>query len=168
MTTPLIMGNIGAPYGVQGWVKINSFTNPQENLFSYPWLLERAGKWLPVKLEMFRAHSGGFVAKLVDVADRDQAALLTNCKIGVERDHLPELDADEEEFYWNDILGLRVFNQDNIDLGNVVDIFATGANDVLVIRGENGEHLIPLVFTEFVVKIDLAAQRMDVHWDPEF
>jgi 16S rRNA processing protein RimM len=167
-STPIVVGSIGAPYGVRGWVKINSFTQPSENLFAYPWLLERSGVWQAVQLDEFRDHAGGFVAKLATVEDRDQAALLTNCKIGEERGELPDLS--EDEFYWEDIIGLHVFNQDNVELGTVAEIFATGANDVLVVRGhgaQKSEHLIPLVFDKFVVKVDLEAHRLDVYWDLE-
>ena len=161
----VVMGSIGAPYGVQGWVKINSFADPKENIFDYPWALQKAGAWQPVQVEQFRAHAGGYVAKLADIADRDQAALITNCKIGVAREELPDLAADQ--YYWNDLIGLRVCNQDDVELGEVVEIFATGANDVLVIRGQDKDHLVPLVFDDYVLQVDLDALQMRVQWDPE-
>lgn len=165
MDTLVVMGSIGAPYGVQGWVKINSFAEPKENLFHYSWQVERSGEWQMVEVQQYRAHAGGFVAKLVQIADRDQAALFTNCKIGVQREELPELTADQ--YYWADLVGMQVFTHANVILGTVVDILETGANDVLVIEGEK-EHLVPLVIGDYVKEVDLDAKRMIVEWDPEF
>lgn len=165
MSEPVVVGSIGAPYGVRGWVKINSFTDPKDNLFSYPWLLQKANAWQPVKIEEFRPHAGGFVARLADIFDRDQAALITNLKIAVEREALPDLE--DDEYYWTDCHGLLVYNQDQVCLGKIVDIFATGANDVIVVKGDKGEYLIPFVLDSYVEDIDFDAQTMKVRWDLE-
>lgn len=112
--------------------------------------------------------SGGtFIAKLAHIADRDQAALITNAKLAVQRADLPDL---EDETYWTDMMGLSVYNQDQVLLGVVTDIFATGANDVLVVTdAQTGkEHLIPCVLEDFVLSVDLDAKRIQVQWDPEF
>ncbi len=164
-TDQIVVGKIGAPYGVRGWVKLHSFTEPAENLFSYPLLLSTKGGWQTIKIEQFKAHADTFVAKVVGIEDRDQAALLTNAEVAVQRADLPS--PESGEYYWADLIGLNVYNQDNVCLGQVVDFFATGANDVIVIRGEHGEHLLPYVLDEFIVSIDLDKQRMDVHWELE-
>jgi 16S rRNA processing protein RimM len=162
----VVVGKIGAPYGVRGWVKVHSFTEPGDNLFGYPLLMqEHSVTWRPLQIEEFKVHGDGFVAKLAGVEDRDQAALITNAEIAVLRENLPELDS--EEFYWNDLIGLTVINQDNIELGNIEDYFETGANDVIVVKGENGSHLIPFVPDMYVLDIDLSTKQMRVQWDPE-
>lgn len=165
--TPVIVGSIGAPHGVRGWVRINSYTEPSDNLFSYPLLLE-SGKnnWQPIAIEQVQPHGKGFVAKLEKIEDRDQAALITNLKLGVQRSDFPELEADEH--YWADILGLTVFNQDGVQLGKVVDFFTTGANDVIVVRDAEQEHLIPYVPDMYVVDVNIADGTMQVRWDLEF
>lgn len=166
MDNLVVVGKIGAPYGVRGWVKIHSFTEPSDNLFGYPLLLqEHSISWRALEIEEFKVHGDGFVAKLVGVEDRDQAALITNTEIAVLRENLPELD--NEEFYWADLIGLTVFNQDNIELGKIEDYFETGANDVIVVQGENRSHLIPFVPDMYVLDIDLSAKQMRVQWDPE-
>lgn len=160
------MGKVGAPYGVQGWVKIHSFTAPKSNLFSYPLLLESSRDWLDITIERFRPHGDGFVAKFVDINDRDQAALITNANLAVTRDSLPELDT--EQYYLTDLIGLTVYNSENIELGKVVDFFETGANEVIVVRGDKKEHLIPFVLDMYVLDIDLSTKQMRVQWDAEF
>lgn len=162
----VVVGKIGAPYGVKGWVKIHSFTEPKTNLFSYPLLIESKKEgWRQVEVEDFRQHGEGFVAKLVDVSDRDQAALITNAQLAVERESLPEL---EDDFYFADLLGLTVFNQENIELGRVADFMATGANDVMVVKGKKKEYLIPFILDMYILEISTENKTMRVDWDAEF
>jgi 16S rRNA processing protein RimM len=166
---PVIVGSIGAPHGVRGWVRINSFTDPSDNLFTYELLLDHGqDNWQPIKIDQVQPHGNGFIAKIEAVNDRDQAALLTNAKLAVQRTALPELESNE--YYWADLMGLVVYNQEQILLGKVVDCFATGANDVLVVREEQSgkEHLIPSVPEMYILKVDLATGQMQVRWDPEF
>jgi len=162
----VVVGSIGAPHGVRGWVRINSFTDPSDNLFTYPLLLEDGNNWKPITIEKVQPHGTCFVAKLAKIDDRDQAALITNAKIAVKREDLPALD--DDEYYWNDIIGLTVYNQDEVNLGQVADFFATGANDVMVVRGEGGEHLIPYVPEMFILEVNLESKQMKVRWDLEF
>lgn len=167
--SPVIVGNIGAPHGVQGWVRINSYTDPLENIFSYP-LLMQAGhhaEWQPLEIETYSPHGNGFIAKLANVTDRDQAALLTNAKLAVMRDDFPDLE--DNEHYWADIIGLAVENQDGIALGKVADFFDTGANEVMVVRDTTSgkEHLIPYIPEMYILEVDIPAGKMRVEWDPE-
>lgn len=166
MDNLVVVGKIGAPYGVRGWVKVHSFTEPSDNLFGYPLLMKEHSIWRALDIEEFKVHGDCFVAKLAGVTDRDQAALVTNAEIVVLRENLPELDP--EDFYWTDLIGLTVYNQDNIELGQIEDYFETGANDVIVIKGENGSHLIPFVPDMYVLDINLSTKQMRVQWDPEF
>lgn len=162
----VVVGKIGAPYGVRGWVKVHSFTEPMANIFSYPLFIESPkNNWRPIEIEEYKEHGDGFVAKLAEVADRDQAALVTNLQLAVQRDALPELDANE--YYFNDMTGMTVVNQENIELGHVVEFFATGANEVMVVRGTK-EYLIPFVLDMYILSIDLQAKKMLVDWDAEF
>ncbi len=167
----VVVGKIGAPYGVRGWVKIHSFTEPLDNLFTYPLLLEAPRQnWRAAVIEEYKMHGDGFVAKLSGVDDRDQAALITNLQLAIKREDLPELETDQ--YYFNDLLGLQVYNQANIELGQVVDFFATGANDVMVVRRTVGdktkEYLIPFVLDMYITSIDLPNKKMQVDWDAEF
>jgi 16S rRNA processing protein RimM len=161
------VGNIGAPNGVRGWVRINSFTEPADNLFTYPLLMAHGQEWRPIEIEEVQARGGGFIAKIVGVDDRDQAALITNLKLAVQRADLPEL---QDENYWSDVMGLKVYNADQVLLGVVTDIFETGANAVLVVKNEETgkEHLIPYVPEMYVQAVDIDAGTMRVNWDPEF
>ena len=155
-------------YGVQGWVKIESWTEPRLRIFDYqPWLLVNApGVEREVDGVKGRAQGKGVVAQLPGVNDREQAMALVGQDIQVARSRLPP--AASGEYYWVDLEGLAVSTADGVALGRVSHLFATGANDVLVVRDGDRERLIPYVMGSVVLTIDLAAQQMVVDWDPDF
>ncbi|HYQ73214.1 MAG TPA: ribosome maturation factor RimM [Gammaproteobacteria bacterium] len=163
---PLVMGRIAAPYGVKGWVRVVTFTETAENLLSYsPWYLRRDAQWREVRVLDGREHGKGLVVQLEGIGDRDAAAAMSGTDVGVYRSQLPPPDADE--YYWSDLTGLQVFTTEDRLLGVVDHLIATGANDVLVIRGER-EYLVPFVRGQVIKSIDLAAGVMRVDWDPDF
>lgn len=160
------MGRISGLYGVRGWVKVYSYTAPRENILSYAsWHLRRQEGWVPVQLAGGRGQGKGVVAHLKGYDDRDAAAALVGTTIAVRRSELPE--AAEGEYYWSDLIGLKVLNLQGVELGIVAALMETGANDVLVVEGER-ERLIPYTPGEAVQSVDLAAGRLTVDWDPEF
>jgi 16S rRNA processing protein RimM len=164
--SPIVMGRIAGPYGIRGWVHVVSFTSPPENLLEYrPWYLARDRSWQVTDIVEARRHGKGLVAKLPDCDDRDAAALLKGTHVGVQREQLPR--PGKDEYYWHDLVGLRVRTAQGMELGSVDHLIETGANDVLVVRGER-ERLIPFIRGQVVLSIDLAAGEIQVDWDPEF
>ena len=105
------------------------------------------------------------VVILEGIADRDAAEALPGVEVAVWRDGLPALA--EGEFYWSDLVGLTVATTEGVDLGVVDRMMETGANDVLVVKGER-ERLIPFLMDDVVRQVDLEAGHMEVDWDPEF
>lgn len=161
----LTLGRIVGVFGVKGWVKVESFTEPRANIFSYvDWLLV-AGSESVMKLDQGKVQGQGLVAKLHGVEDRDQAVALVGAEIRVQRNQLPPTRVGE--YYWVDLEGLDAFTVDGARLGQVSHLFATGANDVLVIQGER-QHLVPYVPDQYVMEVDLVAKRIVVDWDPTF
>jgi len=164
-STKVTLGYINGVHGVRGWVKVFSYTQPIENILNYsPWLLYQHGQWRSVVLQNGRLQGKGIVAQLKECVDRDTASQLRGAKIAVYRDQLPP--PEDDEYYWSDLMGLTVVNQDNITLGKVDYLLTTNANDVLVVKGEQ-EHLIPFL-EHVIVNVDLAQQRIDVDWDADF
>ena len=128
-----------------------------------PWLLGEQKS--PVKIIDGRKQGKGLVALLPGFEDREQAITLVGQEIFVERDQLPP--TVEGEYYWADLEGLEVHTTNGDVLGRVDRLMETGANDVLVIRGER-EHLVPFVQGQYVKRVDLEGGLIEVDWDPEF
>jgi len=149
-------------FGVQGWVRVFSYTEPREALLDYDtWLIERGGAWQPTRLVDGKRHGKSVIAKLEGIDDRDQATGLLNCSIGVRRNDLPEPDAGH--YYFSDLEGLRVVHRDGRDLGRVAYVLETGANDVLVTAGDQ-ERLIPFVGT-VILDVNIAEGVIQVDWE---
>jgi 16S rRNA processing protein RimM len=149
----MVMGRIGAPFGVQGWVRILTFSTDPETLLDFEqWWLRAvprpigpgraAGKagpdrvgstaaWRQVRVLEAQIHGGGVIALIEGFADRDQAALARGSEVGLLRSDLPQPEANE--FYWEDLIGLTAVGRDGQTLGVVSSLLEAGAHDVLVI-----------------------------------
>ena len=169
------MGRITVPFGVKGWVKIHPFTETPASLLAYPkWWIGTDSEWRELQVEKAEVHGESVAAKLAGCDDREAAALYRGRQIAIPREAFPA--AGENEFYWADLIGLRVVNEQNEDFGKVVEVFKTGANEVLVVRQTNAsnasgpgdkERLIP--FLESVVKaVDLAEGVIRVDWGLDY
>lgn len=162
----VLVGRITGLYGVRGWVKVFSFTEPRENILEYaPWQLNRDGNSTECTVAEGRVHGKGLIARIDGVVDRDAAALYVGAEIRVNRDRFGRVSADEH--YWVDLEGLQVETVDGKPLGEVAHLFATGANDVLVVEGER-RRLVPFVKGEIVKRVDKDGRKIVVDWDPDF
>ena len=142
-------------------MRLTSFTDPPDNLLHYaPWFLRRSGGWRPVEVREIRAHGDGFVAALAGIEDRDAAQTVGGCEIGVPASSFSPPARDE--FYWRDLIGLHVVNDDGAMLGTVARLIETGAHDVLVVAGER-ERLIPFV-RQFVTEVIPDRNLLRVDW----
>jgi 16S rRNA processing protein RimM len=159
------MGRINAPFGIQGWVKIQPFTETLDALLDYPdWQIGKGNQWRDVEVEEASVHGEFIVAKLAGCDDRDAAFALRGQEIAVDREELP--DTGEGEYYWEDLIGLTVVNREGVELGKVSSLMETGAHDVLVVKGEK-EILIPFVEV-YVLNVDLAQGRIEVDWGLDY
>ncbi|MBX3706515.1 MAG: 16S rRNA processing protein RimM [Pseudomonadales bacterium] len=160
---PIVVGRIGGAFGVLGWVRVTSFTDPPENLLDYgPWLIEDRGAWRAVSPAAAKPSGTGFVVQLRELASRDQAQALTGRFIAVPRAALPAIDSDTE-YYWRDLIGLEVFDRDGRRVGRVDHLLATGAHDVLAIDTDAAELLVPFL-ARFVPEVDVAGGRLVIDW----
>lgn len=162
----VVVGRVLGPHGVRGWVKVLSYTEPRTNILDFAsWQLRSEEGWRVFTLAEGRAHGGRVLARLDEVGDREAAAALTGSEIAVMRADLPAIA--EGEYYWSDLEGMRVRNLEGRELGRVTYLLATGANDVMVVRGER-ERLVPFVQGTVVKEVDLTSGEICVDWDAEF
>lgn len=162
----LVMGQVAAPYGLRGWVHVTPYTELPDGLLAYPvWNLRQHGTWRQVPVLQGRCHGKGLVVQLEGCNDREAAARLGGAEIGIRRSELPAIGRDA--YYWSDLIGLDVITSTGVLLGKVDHLIETGANDVMVVRGER-EHLVPYITGQVIRSVDLAAGEIRVDWDPEF
>ena len=161
----VILGRISSVFGIKGWLKVVSHTQPKENIFSYPvWLLKRDGKWHERNLVNGKPHGKTLIAQLADINAREKAEEWIGATIAVTRDMLPEPEAGE--YYWVDLIGLTVVSTEGQQMGTVKKLMETGSNDVLVVKdpAQNAEVLIPWLEQQVIKDVDLASGVITVDW----
>jgi len=159
------MGRVAAPFGVRGWIKVYAYTNVLDSLLDFPlWRLSCDGGWRDYRLLDGAIHGKSLLAQLEGVSDRSAAEALHGCEIAVGRTELPQ--PEHGEFYWSDLIGLLVVNTQGVELGKVDSLLETGADDVLVVKGER-ERLIPFV-KQIVLDVDQATGVIRVEWGADY
>lgn len=157
------IGRVSGAYGVHGWLKVRSATEPPSRILEYrPWQLGRGGDWKSFDVLGGRPHGAAFVAQLEGLEDRESAQRLAGADIAVSRTQLPALAPDE--YYWCDLVGLEVEDANGSPLGRVRRLMETGAHDVMVVREGGTEVLIPFVPGRSVRRVDFETGTIVVDW----
>lgn len=174
------LGRIGTVYGVKGWVKLISFTDPAENILEYRHFILKpgpqaggraAGTPERIEIDESRGQGKGFIAHIRGCDDREQARQYTGRELQVEVTNLP--DPGDNEFYWFQLTGLQVVNLQDENLGQVHHLMETGANDVLVVKPtpdslDDRERLIPFIRDRVIKRVDLEAKQLRVDWEKDY
>lgn len=167
----LVIGRITGCHGIKGWVKVHSYTEPQENFLDYGgWMVQRRGGLQAVEFDAGRRQGKGLVAHIKGVDDRNQAETFQGLEVSVEGGQLPALE--EGDYYWHQLQGMQVWcgsDDEQVLLGTVDYLIETGANDVLVVKACEGsydqrERLIPWLPGSTVTRVDEQAGRIEVDW----
>jgi 16S rRNA processing protein RimM len=163
----VVMGRVNGAYGVKGWVRIAPYSEEPHALLRYEqWLVQSRGRWSPVRLIEASLHSGQIVAHWEGCETRDDAALWRGAEVAVERAALPALA--EGQYYWADLQGLQVQDEQGSPLGRVVEVFSNGAHDILRVGGTDDEgrpqeRLIPFI-DQFVRQVAVREGFIRVDW----
>ena len=160
----ILVGKISNPHGIKGWIKVISFTDPIENILSYKkWTISDNETEKTYCLEDSRIQGNKIVIKLEGVNNRDDADLLKNLQIEINRSDLPKLE--ENSYYWEDLVDFNVIDIKGNPVGKVDSLFRTGSNDVLVIINETKERLlVPFIMEEVIKYVDLAKELISIDW----
>ncbi len=164
------MGRVLAPYGVRGWIKVAPYTDSPQALLGYTaWRMSMRGEHEPREFRVAegRVHGRGAIARVEGVDTREAAALLRGSTIAVQREALPEPQADE--VYLADLAGCAVVNRAGVALGTVQGVDDFGAHPILRVARREGEaeRLIPLV-DAYVANVDLGARVIEVDWEEDY
>ncbi len=162
----VVMGKVVAAQGILGWVKVQTFTEYLDSLLDYDtWYLGNEQSWRPLQVLEADVHGKVLVAKLEGIADRTAAEKYKGLLVAVPRAELPE--QEEGEYYWSDLVGLSVENLAGEKFGTVDSLLETGANDVLVVKGEHGETLIPFI-ASVIQQVSLKDKTIRVDWQADY
>ena len=170
-----VLGKVSGFYGVRGWVKLYSYTNPRENVVQYSSLkIKQAGQeqWQAIKLDSGKIHGKGVVAHFKGYDTRELVADLIGSELAVQRSDFKA--SAKDEFYWADLIGQQVVNLQDVELGVVARLMQTSANDVLVIKAttrhieSKAEILIPFVMQHYIKNVDLKSGVISVDWPADW
>ena len=163
----IYLGKITGAHGIKGWLKIQSFSSPPENILNYPsWIINNQGEEDFYSIEQGRKQNNKIVVKLENIDNRNTAESLINSKIQILRSDLPKLS--NENYYWSDLVGLSVLNSEEKVIGKIESLIETGANDVMVIITLKDERiLIPFVMHEIIKEVSVELNYIKIDWSIE-
>jgi len=173
----LVIGKIVGCFGIKGWVKVHSYTEPAESFFGYGKcsVVHRGNRGSEsLEFDAGHRHGKGLVAHIKGVDDRTLAESYKGLELSVDASELPQLE--QGEFYWRQLQGLQVWCQDGgerVLLGRVDHLLDTGANDVLVVKACEGsydqrERLIPYLPGDVITGVDLEKAVIEIEWFLDF
>ena len=161
----LLVGKINGFFGLQGWVKVFSYTEPRVNILSYtPWSIDVDGELKKIEIKTGREQSKTIIANIKGIDTREESQKLIGKDIYIDKEQLPKLK--KGEYYWHELIGFEVFNQDKEKLGLVDYFVETGSNNVLVVKGKK-ERWIPYI-KPYLVSVDSFNKVIFVDWDKDF
>jgi 16S rRNA processing protein RimM len=161
----VILGRIGGPHGLHGWVKAESFTDPPENLGRYRTIdLLREGIARAGEILEWKRAGRGVALRLVGCETIEAAQALNGVEIAIERAELPP--AEPGQYYLHDLVGLQGSNREGVRLGTVTGFLELPAHPVLVLEDGERERLVPCV-RERMLEVDLAGGRIVLDWHPD-
>lgn len=166
------MGRVAGPYGIKGWFKLVSHTQPRENILQYQnFVGSLNGKLRPLVMDEAKPHGKGLIAHIRGFDTPEDIRLLTGLELMVPLSELPELEGDD--YYWHQLTGLKVENRSGVWLGKIDSLLETGANDVLVVKPCEGsvdkhQRLIPWLPDQVILKVDIASGVVLVDWEADY
>lgn len=165
-TNWVVVGRFGRPHGIKGFVTVQSFTEPNDNILKYTdWHAFVNKQWQPIKLLCVEVHHKAIIAQIENYPTRESVSHLTNLEIAVDKLQFAKLEPGE--YYWHQLIGMKVFNSQGDSFGTVTEILPTGANDVLVVQGDK-RYLIPYLPDLYIKDINNTQQVITVDWDLDF
>ena len=168
----VVLGQFGKVHGLKGWLKLHSYTSPLENILDYPRLvavMDQSRKTL--EIDQFRRQAKALLVHVEGYDSPESARQLTGLEVSVAADAMPQLS--DGEFYWHQLLGMKVVNQQRELFGQVTKLEETGANDVLVITPtgdslDDRERLIPYLVDTVIAAVDLDSRIITVNWESDY
>lgn len=158
----ICLGAITKPHGIKGHVCVNSYCDTPEDIFSYSPLTNVQGteSYVLRKVGVVRDL---FIAEVEGVSSRNTAELLAKTNLYISKDQLPTLEADNDDiFYVSDLVGLHIFNADNVEIGKIAGVDNYGAGDVLDCKTSDHKVFMLPFSHDVVIDVNVEQQRVVV------
>lgn len=159
----LKVGKIVNTHSLKGEVKVISSTDFEEQRFEKgtELLITRGNQVVKeVTVESYRIHKNNLLVKFVGIDSIVEAEKLKNLQIKIDSENIGELE--ENEYYFHEIIGCEVFDENGKSLGEISEILTPGANDVWVIKSQNGKEILIPYIEDVVKKIDVENKKIDI------
>ena len=159
----LKVGKIVNTHSLKGEVKVISSTDFEEERFKKgsKLLITRGNQLIrEVVVQSYRNHKNFLLVKFEGIDSVEEAEKFKNLQIKIDSDEVGELE--ENEFYFHQIIGCEVFDENDKNLGEIIDILTPGANDVWVIKGENGKEILIPYIEDVVKQIDITNKKVNI------
>ena len=160
----VVMGRVVGAQGILGWVKVQTFTEHLDGLLDYDdWYVGNDKQpWRKIDVLEANVHGKILVAKLEGVLDRTAAEKCKGLLVAVHRDSMPK--QQPGEYYWSDLIGMKVVNLADETLGVVDTLLETGANDVLSVRDAQGKEILIPFLASVIQQVSLDEKVIRVDW----
>lgn len=157
----LEIGQIVNSYGIKGFFKVVPFTDDITRFDNLKDIYIEKNKKLEKKeIEEVKYHKNLVLLKIKGIDDINDTEQYKNCYLKIDRENAVKLP--EDTYFITDIIGIEVFTEDGELLGNVIDVFPTGSNDVYVVKDELGKQILLPAIGDVIKKVDIISKKMTV------
>ena len=156
------VGIITSPHGVRGEVKVFPTTDDNKRFKKLKeCYIEYNNELMPVKACGCKFFKNMVILRFEDFNNMNDVEKFRKCKIFVDRDHAVSLD--EDEYFVADLLGILVVDEAGNNIGELIDVIETGANDVYVVKNDKGEERLIPAIKDCILAVNVNARVMRVH-----
>ena len=158
----IVIGKIGSPHGIKGAAKLLSFANPPENIEKYKIFTKNGSNYTELSCKITTLHSNKLIINIQDCEDRNKISEFTNTLLYTDIKCFEKNSPDE--YFWEELIGLKILDRNQDNLGTVIKIIETGSHDVLVFK-ETATYLIPFIQGKSVLNIDFSTKSITIDQD---
>ncbi|MFT4516586.1 MAG: 16S rRNA processing protein RimM [Gammaproteobacteria bacterium] len=160
----IIVGKILTTHGIKGWFTIGSYTSNPEDIFKYNLKVVIDNELKQLMVTEYNLMPKKIIMKLEDIDTIESCSKYMNLDLYTLADELPEVESNE--YYWHDLIGCAVFDENNALLGVADSLFTSGDTDILVVKNDNSQKEILIPFLKSNI-ISVKNSKIIVRWYSE-
>ena len=157
----LELGQIVNSYGIKGFLQVVPYTDDNTRFNDLETIyIEKNNKLQEYVIEEVKYSKNLVLLKLKGIDTIEQAEKFRNCYLKINRKDAIELE--EDTYFLVDLIGIEVFTESGENLGNIIDVFPTGSNDVYVVKNEEGKQVLLPAIKDVIISVDIENKKMVV------